>query len=147
MHGRLGPAYLTVNPLGDVLPCPTASCIPSLRFENVRHRSLRRIWEESEAFNRFRSTSWMPEPCRSCDRREIDFGGCRCQAFLLTGDAANTDPACALSPQHAVIQASSSNSVALPLLPLHRRQYPDVAAREEYWPVAASFSLRGSGAG
>ena len=71
---------------------------PSLRFENVRDRSLAVIWQDSQAFNRFRGTSWMPEPCRSCDRREIDFGGCRCQAFLLSGDASATDPACSLSP-------------------------------------------------
>ena len=72
--------YLTVDPVGDVLPCPTAREIPGLRFDNVRHRSLDRIWAESDAFNRFRGTGWMPEPCRSCDRREVDFGGCRCQA-------------------------------------------------------------------
>ncbi len=93
-----GRRFLTVNPMGDVLPCQTAGAIPSLRFDNVRQHSLRWIWTESEAFNRFRGTAWMPEPCRSCPRREIDFGGCRCQAFLLTGDAANTDPACSLSP-------------------------------------------------
>jgi pyrroloquinoline quinone biosynthesis protein E len=96
-----GRRYLTVNPVGEVLPCPTAGEIPGLRFENVRQRSLSWIWTESAAFNRFRGTAWMPEPCRSCDRREIDFGGCRCQAALLTGDAANTDPACALSPFRA----------------------------------------------
>lgn len=93
-----GRRYLTVNPMGDVLPCQTAGEIPSLRFANVREHSLRWIWTESEAFNRFRGTAWMPEPCQSCPRREIDFGGCRCQALLLTGDAANTDPACSLSP-------------------------------------------------
>src|SRR5262249_33362785 len=78
----------------------TAGEIPGLRFENVRRHPLRWIWEESEAFNRFRGTAWMPEPCRSCVLREVDFGGCRCQAALLTGDAANTDPACGLSPYH-----------------------------------------------
>ena len=93
-----GRRHLTINPVGDVLPCPAASAIASLRFDNVRDRPLRQIWEESDAFQRFRGTTWMPEPCRSCDRREIDFGGCRCQAAQLTGDAANTDPACALSP-------------------------------------------------
>ncbi len=93
-----GKRYLTVNPQGDVLPCPTASCIESLRFDNVRQHSLRWIWEESDAFNRFRGTAWMPEPCRSCEWRHTDFGGCRCQAALLTGDALNTDPACGLSP-------------------------------------------------
>jgi pyrroloquinoline quinone biosynthesis protein E len=90
--------FLTVNPVGDVLPCPTASAIKGLRFENVRTRSLAWIWGQSEAFNRFRGTEWMPAPCSECPQREIDFGGCRCQAALLTGDARATDPACALSP-------------------------------------------------
>lgn len=93
-----GRRYLTVSPEGDVLPCPTAREIPSLRFENVRERPLAVIWEDSEAFNRFRGTQWMPEPCRNCPEREVDFGGCRCQAAILTGDPAQTDPACELSP-------------------------------------------------
>ena len=92
-----GRQYLTVNPIGDVLPCPTANCIPTLKFENVRRWPLWQIWEASEAFQCFRGTGWMREPCRSCDRRELDFGGCRCRAFLHTGDAASTDPACALA--------------------------------------------------
>jgi pyrroloquinoline quinone biosynthesis protein E len=97
-----GQRYLTVNPTGDVLPCPTASsAIPELRFENVRARTLDWIWRESESFNRFRGTEWMPEPCRSCPQKEIDFGGCRCQAALLTGNPANTDPVCTLSPNRA----------------------------------------------
>ena len=100
LHGW-GRRYLTVNPVGDVLPCPTAGSIPGLRFENIRNLPLATIWQESEAFNCFRGTAWMPEPCRSCDLREVDFGGCRCQAALLTGNAANTDPACSLSPYRA----------------------------------------------
>src|SRR6266516_4333554 len=101
-----GQRYLTVNPVGDVLPCQTASsAIPDLRFENVRARSLDWIWRESESFNRFRGTEWMPEPCRSCPQKEIDFGGCRCQAALLTGNAANTDPVCTLSPNRAQVDA------------------------------------------
>src|SRR6266487_3513557 len=101
-----GQRYLTVNPVGDVLPCQTASsAIPDLRFENVRARSLDWIWRESESFNRFRGTEWMPEPCRSCPQKEIDFGGCRCQAALLTGNAANTDPVCTLSPNRAYVDA------------------------------------------
>ncbi|HET6888218.1 MAG TPA: pyrroloquinoline quinone biosynthesis protein PqqE [Candidatus Udaeobacter sp.] len=99
-----GQRYLTVNPIGDVLPCPTASsAIPDLRFENVRTRALDWIWRESESFNRFRGTEWMPEPCQSCPQREIDFGGCRCQAALLTGNAANTDPVCELSPNRSAV--------------------------------------------
>src|SRR6266508_4389796 len=101
-----GQRYLTVNPIGDVLPCPTASsAISDLRFENVRERALDWIWGESESFNRFRGTEWMPEPCQSCPQREIDFGGCRCQAALLTGNAANTDPVCELSPNRAGVDA------------------------------------------
>jgi pyrroloquinoline quinone biosynthesis protein E len=93
-----GRQYLTVNPSGEVLPCPTAGGIPGLRFDNIRQNSLAWIWKDSEAFNRFRGFEWMPEPCRSCDLRFEDFGGCRCQAALIAGDAAFTDPACAKSP-------------------------------------------------
>lgn len=101
-----GQRYLTVNPVGDVLPCPTASlAIPCLRFENVRTRNLDWIWQESESFNRFRGTKWMPEPCRSCPQKEVDFGGCRCQAALLTGNAANTDPVCEFSPNRMLVDA------------------------------------------
>lgn len=105
-----GQRYLTVNPIGDALPCPTASsAIPDLRFENVRARSLDWIWRESESFNCFRGTEWMPEPCRSCPQKEIDFGGCRCQAALLTGNAANTDPVCTLSPNRVRVDAVLRN--------------------------------------
>jgi pyrroloquinoline quinone biosynthesis protein E len=101
-----GQRYLTVNPIGDVLPCPTASsAIPDLNFENVRTRALDWIWRESESFNRFRGTDWMPEPCRSCPQKEIDFGGCRCQAALLTGNAVNTDPVCTLSENRTIVDA------------------------------------------
>jgi pyrroloquinoline quinone biosynthesis protein E len=93
-----GRQFLTVNPVGDVLPCPTASAIKDLGFDNIRDRSLAWIWTESESFNRFRGTDWMPLPCRDCSYREIDFGGCRCQAALIAGDAKVTDPACSLSP-------------------------------------------------
>lgn len=101
-----GQRYLTVNPIGDVLPCPTASsAIPDLHFENVRTRSLEWIWRESDSFNRFRGTEWMPEPCQSCPQKEIDFGGCRCQAALLTGNAGLTDPVCTLSPNRERVDA------------------------------------------
>jgi PqqA peptide cyclase len=100
-----GQRYLTVNPIGDVLPCPTASsAIPDLRFENVRAQPLAWIWRESESFNKFRGTEWMPAPCRDCPERERDFGGCRCQAALLTGSANNTDPVCDLSPNRHLIE-------------------------------------------
>jgi pyrroloquinoline quinone biosynthesis protein E len=93
-----GRRYLTVNPVGNVLPCPNATSIENLKFENVREQSLAWIWEESASFNQFRGTDWMPLPCRACPQREVDFGGCRCQAALLTGDARVTDPVCTLSP-------------------------------------------------
>jgi pyrroloquinoline quinone biosynthesis protein E len=97
--------FLTVTPSGKVLPCHAADSIAGLVFESIRERPLAEIWESSEAFRRFRGTDWMPEPCRSCDRREIDWGGCRCQAFALLGDAAATDPACGLSPHHEAVAA------------------------------------------
>jgi pyrroloquinoline quinone biosynthesis protein E len=103
LHGW-GRVFLTVAPDGAVLPCQTARAISSLAFPNVIDASLEEIWYHAPVFRRFRGTDWMPEPCRSCDRREIDFGGCRCQAFLLTGDAAATDPVCHLSPEHYVVQ-------------------------------------------
>jgi len=102
MHGW-GNRHITVNPAGDVLPCPTSGEIKGLRFENVRAQTLASIWAESDAFNRFRGTEWMPEPCRTCEFRHVDFGGCRCQAALLTGDAGVTDPACSLSPHRETL--------------------------------------------
>ncbi|MBI3736451.1 pyrroloquinoline quinone biosynthesis protein PqqE [Candidatus Sumerlaeota bacterium] len=99
-----GRMFITVAPDGAVLPCQTAREIPGLEFPNVRGRALDDIWFNAPVFNRFRGTDWMPEPCRSCERREIDFGGCRCQAFLLTGDAAATDPVCRFSPHHSLIE-------------------------------------------
>jgi pyrroloquinoline quinone biosynthesis protein E len=99
-----GRRMLTVNPIGQALPCPTAGIIPGLVFDNVRDHTLRWIWTQSPAFNRFRGTEWMQEPCRSCEFHDIDFGGCRCQAALLTGDPDATDPACSLSPKRSVIE-------------------------------------------
>ncbi|HKU69034.1 MAG TPA: pyrroloquinoline quinone biosynthesis protein PqqE [Candidatus Baltobacteraceae bacterium] len=100
-----GSTFLTVTPNGRVLPCPAAAAIRTLEFENVRDRGLREIWTDGAAFNAYRGTQWMPEPCKSCARREVDWGGCRCQAYLIAGDAARTDPACALSPHHDRIVA------------------------------------------
>ncbi|WP_040740469.1 SPASM domain-containing protein, partial [Nocardia tenerifensis] len=100
--GRL---QLTVTPEGNVLPCPAASAITTLPVENVLRRPLAEIWYESKAFNAFRGTDWMPEPCRSCPERFTDFGGCRCQAFQLTGDAAATDPVCGFSPHRPRVDA------------------------------------------
>jgi PqqA peptide cyclase len=102
--GGWGRRSLNVTPSGKVLPCHAAETIPGLVFWSVTDRSLADIWEKSPAFNAFRGTAWMPEPCISCARREIDFGGCRCQAFAITGDARATDPVCHLSPEHARVQ-------------------------------------------
>jgi len=103
-----GRKYITVSPSGLVLPCPTAWEIPGLTFDSILERSLDSIWGCSECFNRFRGTEWMPEPCRSCPNREIDFGGCRCQTALLTGDPSKTDPACQLSPDHHLIREAAA---------------------------------------
>jgi pyrroloquinoline quinone biosynthesis protein E len=112
-----GNEFMTVAPNGDVLPCPAASAIRTLHFENVRDRSLGEIWQSSEAFERYRGTGWMSEPCRSCARRELDWGGCRCQAFLLAGDAGATDPACSLSPHHSIVEALREPSAELEPVP------------------------------
>jgi pyrroloquinoline quinone biosynthesis protein E len=85
-----------------VLPCHAARSLP-LEFETVRTRPLREVWADGEALSAYRGEGWMAEPCKSCDQRTVDFGGCRCQAFELTGDAGATDPACALSPRHAIV--------------------------------------------
>jgi pyrroloquinoline quinone biosynthesis protein E len=99
--GGWGRSIVAVTPSGRVLPCHAAQTLPGLSFDNVRDRPLAEIWRHGSAFEAFRGVGWMKEPCRSCDRREKDFGGCRCQAFATTGDASATDPACHLSPDHA----------------------------------------------
>jgi len=103
--GGWGRRSLNVTPSGKVLPCHAAESIPGLEFWSVREHSLGDIWKSSPAFNAFRGTAWMQEPCKSCARRELDFGGCRCQAFALTGDARATDPVCHLAPRHADVAA------------------------------------------
>lgn len=108
--GGWGQKLMLVNPSGKVLPCHAAEVLPQMTFENVRERPLQWIWEESESFQRFRGESWMPEPCRTCDHRAEDFGGCRCQAFLLTGDASATDPACSLAPKRSVVESAVQES-------------------------------------
>ena len=104
--GGWGRKLMLVNPAGEAMPCHAAGVIPGMRFEKVTSKPLGWIWEESEAFQRFRGEEWMPEPCRGCERRGQDFGGCRCQALLLAGDAAATDPACSLAPRHEVVAAA-----------------------------------------
>ena len=103
--GGWGRKSLVVTPDGRVLPCHGAAELP-LEFWSLRERSLRECWEDAPGMNAYRGESWMREPCRSCPERARDFGGCRCQAFALLGDAAATDPACALSPQHAALTAA-----------------------------------------
>ncbi len=101
-----GARFVVVAPGGLVLPCHAAHALagqPGVSFESVRARPLAAIWADSPGLVRFRGAAWMPEPCRSCDRRGVDFGGCRCQAFALTGDAARTDPACELAPDHTLV--------------------------------------------
>ncbi|MFJ4553206.1 pyrroloquinoline quinone biosynthesis protein PqqE [Streptomyces sp. NPDC088817] len=133
---------LTVTPNGDVLPCPAAQSLPLPRA-SVREDSLERIWAESPVMNAFRGTDWMPEPCRSCPRREVDFGGCRCQAFLLTGDAARTDPVCHLSPDHELVARAveaangGSRTGTPPLVPRAHRASAATGDASRRTPAAA----------
>ena len=102
-YGGWGKLYIVVTPNGQALPCHAASTITSLSFPTVRERSLEWIWRESPGFQAYRGDAWMKEPCRTCPRKTVDFGGCRCQAFALTGDAANPDPVCTLTPFRRII--------------------------------------------
>ncbi|MFZ1888132.1 MAG: pyrroloquinoline quinone biosynthesis protein PqqE [Candidatus Binataceae bacterium] len=103
--GGWGRSYMCINPTGQVMPCHAASVIPGMQFDSVRDASLEQIWRESPAMNVYRGDEWMMEPCRTCARKEIDFGGCRCQAFMLAGNAAEADPICRLSPHHSVVES------------------------------------------
>jgi pyrroloquinoline quinone biosynthesis protein E len=103
--GGWGRKLMLITPNGDALPCHAAKIVPGLNFANVKQSSLSEIWQSSEAFQKFRGEDWMQQPCKTCDRRTIDFGGCRCQALLLAGEAAATDPVCSLSPNRPKIDA------------------------------------------
>ena len=116
--GGWGRQMMLIDPLGQAMPCHAAAVIPGLHFDSVRERSLGWIWQSSPAFNRFRGDGWMSETCRACSRKEKDFGGCRCQAFLLTGDAEAIDPVCAYSPDHGMLEALRTS--APELLPIWR---------------------------
>jgi len=120
--GGWGSLFLDVTPDGTALPCHSARELP-LEFPNVREYSLEHIWKHSFGFNRFRGDDWMSEPCRSCAEKSKDFGGCRCQAFILTGDASATDPVCAKSPQHHLIESArrQAEHSAIPLTRLTLR--------------------------
>lgn len=113
--GGWGRKLLLIDPAGRVLPCHAAGVIPGMRFDNLREHPLAWIWRESEAFRRFRGEDWMQEPCRSCDRRAEDFGGCRCQAFLVTGDVNATDPVCSLSPKHELVEMARGDGELIPV--------------------------------
>jgi pyrroloquinoline quinone biosynthesis protein E len=119
--GGWGRRFLNVSPAGRVLPCHAAETLPGFDWPSVRTATLAEIWNHSEAFNRYRGTAWMPEPCRSCERREIDWGGCRCQAFAITGDAGRTDPACARSSDHALMADAAREADAPPPAFIYRR--------------------------
>ncbi len=115
--GGWGRQLMLIDPAGRALPCHAAGVIPGMRFDSVREHTLDWIWQRSEAFQKFRGEDWMPEPCRSCDRRKVDFGGCRCQAFLLTGDAGATDPVCELAPLHHLIEDAVREDAVMRMAP------------------------------
>lgn len=115
--------FVNITPSGKVLPCHAAETITELTFDSVVARSLREIWYESPAFQRFRGTDWMPDLCRTCDQREIDWGGCRCQALALAGSAAETDPACAKSPRHAEMLRIAEDAASQPSTAFRYRRF------------------------
>jgi pyrroloquinoline quinone biosynthesis protein E len=128
--GGWGKGFMNITPAGKVLPCHAAETIGHLKFDNVKDRPLLDIWLNSEAFNAFRGTAWMKEPCRSCAFREIDWGGCRCQAMAITGDARNTDPACALSPYHGEMVALARSEAAQPPKPFIYRNPRNIPSEQ-----------------
>jgi PqqA peptide cyclase len=123
-----GRQFLNITPSGKAVPCHAAETLPGIAFPSVRDSTLADMWYRSDAFNRFRGTDWMAEPCRSCERREIDWGGCRCQAFLLAGDASRADPVCALSSDHGIVEAALQEADRAPD-PLVYRRYGPAATR------------------
>jgi pyrroloquinoline quinone biosynthesis protein E len=121
--GGWGQSIIAVTPSGKALPCHAAQTLPGLVFDNVRDKHLGAIWRDGAAFNAYRGTGWMKEPCRSCDRREIDYGGCRCQAMAISGDPATVDPACELSPDHARFAAFAETESQAPAPAFAYRRY------------------------
>jgi len=129
--GGWGSISLTIAPDGKALPCPAASAIRTLPLENVKEKSLEWIWRHSPSFQAYRGFDWMLEPCRSCDRRGVDFGGCRCQAYLLTGDAAQPDPVCLRSPWRQMLtsrMAAAASPAGTANADIRRRSLPGYAA-------------------
>lgn len=127
-----GRRFIVVSPDGLALPCHAAHTLPGLRFDSVAERPLGEIWHESAGFGAFRGETWMPEPCRSCDRRGMDFGGCRCQAFHLTGNAGVTDPACRLSPDHGLIETARQAAETHPAPFVYRSPRAPAIASERW---------------
>jgi pyrroloquinoline quinone biosynthesis protein E len=128
--GGWGRAIVNVTPSGTVLPCHAAETIPGLAFDNVRDKPLAEIWLHGQAFERFRGAGWMIEPCVSCERRDIDWGGCRCQALAMTGNATAADPACVKSSRHAELVALAEREAGSPPPPfVYRRRPRNVASR------------------
>jgi pyrroloquinoline quinone biosynthesis protein E len=120
--GGWGRNLLDITPSGKVLPCHACEAIPGLQLDSIREKPLADIWFNGQAFQKFRGIEWMKEPCRSCDRREIDWGGCRCQALAMTGDASAADPACSLSPWHREFAAVAERESQAPAPPfIYRR--------------------------
>jgi pyrroloquinoline quinone biosynthesis protein E len=120
--GGWGRGIINITPSGKVLPCHAAESLPGLTFDNVLDKRLRDIWLASDAFQKFRHTEWMQEPCRTCEFREQDWGGCRCQAFAFTGDARATDPACAISSRHDAFVRTAAEEASQPAGPLVYRR-------------------------
>jgi pyrroloquinoline quinone biosynthesis protein E len=129
-----GSVFLGIAPDGTALPCQAARTLPGVDFPNVRDTSLETIWYASDAFNRYRGDAWMKDPCRTCADRDKDFGGCRCQALALTGDAANADPVCAKSPRHGDVQAIVMHA--------HREQATPMTRSEAVWQPAQRIVFR-----
>lgn len=127
--GGWGRQFMNITPIGRVLPCHAAESIRELRFESVKEVALAEIWQKSPAFTAFRGTDWMPEPCQSCALKELDWGGCRCQALAITGSAAATDPACSLSPWHQPLRqlADTASAAPAPAFRYRRMGQPAIA--------------------
>jgi len=136
--GGWGRKIMLINPHGEVWPCHSANVIPGLRFDSVREHPLRWIWEESPAFQLYRGEEWMQEPCRSCDHRHEDFGGCRCQAWLLMNNAAATDPVCSLSPQNQLVRG---------IIEKTNNRHPGMATEEDYPAASPEWKYREYGKG
>jgi pyrroloquinoline quinone biosynthesis protein E len=136
-----GRRFMVVSPDGLLLPCLLAHTLPGLSFGSVRERSVQELWTASPGLEAFRGEAWMPEPCKSCARRGVDFGGCRCQAWHLTGNAAATDPACSLSPDHGLIEEARAAALSPEIVTFRYREArppPKAQAAARQGPLVAS---------